>query len=161
MNRGFSKSKECKLGEENPFGSKYRKELDESNGVRNRMHPSGDGVFHRHNLPVLISIIAIAVLILPASAKADFNTSANSSANTSIDHNAYLNGFDEGYKLGVMVVLAQGNATIAEEYNVLVQQHNDLLNKTLSEENAESNLIAKVPMPSTAPAKKPYDPWEL
>ena len=147
MNQGFNEFKETILSAEKPVEFKELKE----------------GSFRTYSLPIIsISIIAILLLILPACAKADFNSSANLGTNTSINQSAsaYLSGFDEGYRLGVLVVLAQSNATIAEEYNILVQQHNDLLNKTFSEEKANSNLLAKVPIPSMAP-KKPYDPWEL
>ncbi len=107
-----------------------------------------------------IFIIAMLALILPACAKPDSNQSINQTNQT-----MYLNGFDEGYKLGVLAVLAQSNTTIAQEYNALVQQHNDLLNKTLSAEGAKAKLLAKVPLSipaaaSEAPAK-PSDPWDL
>jgi len=120
--------------------------------------------FKDRNLPIIsISILVMLFLVLPACAKADFNSSTNLGTDTSINQSAsaYLSGFNEGFQLGGMFVIAlEGNSTIAEEYNVLVQQHNDLLNKTLGAEKAESNLLSKVPIPSTAP-KKSYDPWEI
>lgn len=162
MNRGFNKFKESILCAGNPVESKYRKDGGSSYSIHSRGQSFGVGVFRTHSLPIiLISMVAILLLILPACAKADFNQSASSGTDSSINQSAYLNGFNEGYKLGVLVILAQNNATIAEEYNVLVQQHNDLLNKTLSEEDAESNKLAKVPMPSSALSKKPSDPWDL
>ncbi len=114
-----------------------------------------------NRLPIIsIFVIAMLILILPACAKADFNQTASSGAESRVNQTVYLKAFDEGYYLGGLYVLAQSNATIAQEYNVLIQQHNDLLNRTLSEEDAESNLLAKVPIPARAP-RKPVDPWEL
>ncbi len=149
MNRGFNEFKESILG--------VKREV-ESNS---RSHCVGEGSLLTCSLLImLISIIAMLVITLPACSKADFNQNASSGADSNTSQTAYLKGFDEGYYLGGLYVLAQSNATIAEEYDVLVQQHNDLLNKTLSEENAESNLLAKVPIPAIAP-RKPVDPWEL
>ncbi len=114
-----------------------------------------------NRLPIIsIFVIAMLILILPACAKADFNQTVSSGAESRVNQTVYLKAFDEGYYLGGLYVLAQSNATIAQEYNVLIQQHNDLLNRTLSEEDAESNLLAKVPIPARAP-RKPIDPWEL
>ncbi len=100
------------------------------------------------------------VIALPACSKADFSQNESLKADPSNNQTAYLNGFNEGYYLGGLLVLAQSNATIAMEYNALVQRHNDLLNKTLGKEKAESNLLTMMPIPARAP-RKPVDPWEL
>ncbi len=115
------------------------------------------------NLPIMISMIAVIALlflILPACAKADFNQNASLENDQKVNQSAYLSAFNEGYYLGGLFILAQNNATIASKYNFLVQKHNDFLNETLSEEDAESNWLTKVPMPQSAP-RKPVDPWEL
>ncbi len=99
-----------------------------------------------------IFIIAMLALILPACAKLDSNQTM------------YLSGFNEGYRLGVLSVLAQSNSTAAQEYNALVQQHNDRLNKTLSPQDVKNKLLALVPIPTIkvpAVQAKPQDPWDI
>lgn len=98
-----------------------------------------------------ILIIAMLALVLPACAKVDINQTA------------YISGFDEGYRLGALSILAQSNATAAQEYNTLVQQHNDQLNKTLGSKGSKARLLAKVPIPAMKPQTpaKPRDPWDL
>lgn len=165
MNRGFIKFKEGISNARSPAEYGHRKDDGAAYRICKRNHYFGEGLLRASSLLVMISMIALLVMILPTYAKADFSQNASSDdspgiKDPGINQTGYLSGFNEGYYLGGLFVLAQSNATIAEEYNFLVQKHNDFINKTLSEETAESNLLAKVPIPSMAPSK-PRDPWEI
>lgn len=165
MNRRSGKFKEGISNAGSPAENWHRKDSGASYSNCSRNHYLGDGSMRTYGLLIMISVIALLVLIPFACGKADFSLNASSEdspsiKNQSVNQTGYLSGFNEGYYLGGLFVIAQSNATIAEEYNFLVQKHNDFINKTLSEEGAESNRLAKVPMPSMAPSK-PRDPWDL
>lgn len=161
MNRGFGRFKGSILKSGNPVEYKYRKDGGAMYSINSGNHYFA-GPLHICSLSIImISIIALLLLISPAFAKADFNQSTSSGDEQNSTQIAYLNGFDEGYKLGGMFIIAMlGNISIAHEYNILVQQHNDFLNETLDEEDAESNWLAKVPITPRAPSK-PRDPTDL
>ncbi len=165
MSRGFNRFKENILCAGNPAESKHRMDGGASYSNYSRGRSFSMEAFCTQGLMILlISVIAMLLLTFPVYSKADFNQNASMAVDHSINQSAYgsayLSGFNEGYKLGVFAMLAQNNATIAREYNVLVQQHNELLNRTLSEEDAESNMLAEVPIPISVP-KKPVDPWAI
>ncbi len=101
----------------------------------------------------IIFALFLLAIIVPSMAELDLNQTI------------YLNGFSDGYQLGVLAVMARGNTTAAEEYNTLIQQYNDQLNATLTPEDAKLQWLAFVPMPDFSwypeVLKQPFsDPWE-
>ncbi|MFB3766515.1 MAG: hypothetical protein ACE14P_14885 [Methanotrichaceae archaeon] len=160
MYRGFNELKESTSVVKRPIDSNHRTEGNASYDIHSsKSRCIREGSLRTYGLPIiLISIIAMLAITLPGCANADLNQSLK--AGSGSNQTTYLDGFNEGYYLGGLFVLAQSNATFAEKYNVLIQQHNDFLNKTLSREEAESNLLTTVPIPAIAP-KKPVDPWEI
>lgn len=83
-------------------------------------------------MKILISILVLALIVGPAMAV------------LTEDQASWVNGVEDGYKLGSLAWQARGNETAASLYNQLVDQINGGMRLTMNQTDYEVNELAHI-----------------